>query len=405
MTAERICVYTALFGNYERLNSQPVARDSDVDWICFTDDRDLINGDWKVVVVEPSFALDPVRSARRVKILPPSEVRSYEVSLWIDNSVILDADPRVMVSHWLDGCDLAFPSHSFRSSVLDEFFVVLDDELDDPSRIIEQLDHYARTRPEALEQRPLWSAIIPRRWSPLVGEAMHVWWEHVLRYSRRDQLSIIHALDAVGLVPRRLEIDNFDSEWHHWPVASERKGAIRTRSADWALRRPLARCLELEREVMRLQDDVCVRRADIDQLRSDLEATRDVATDHERARNEAELRLVHVVDVELPAVTAELERHRGLVHVVDVELPAVTAELERHRELLADVHRHLEMAVADRTRLQLANTDLHQVHEELGRQLAARSAELEAIQGSRSWRAASLVSRSVHGVVDPIRGR
>ena len=105
--------------------------------------------------------------------------------------------------------DVAFPSHSFRSSVLDEFLVVLDDELDDPSRILEQLEHYARTRPEVLERRPFWNAIIARRWSPLVEAAMTVWWEHVLWYSRRYQLSLIHVLDSVGFVPHRVEIDNF----------------------------------------------------------------------------------------------------------------------------------------------------------------------------------------------------
>ena len=119
MTTERICVYTALFGNYERLNPQPMAGESDVDWICFTDDSELTSDDWEVVVIEPSFALDPARSARKVKILPPAQVRDYRVSLWIDNSVIMDADPRTMVSDWLQDDDVAFPSHSFRSSVLE----------------------------------------------------------------------------------------------------------------------------------------------------------------------------------------------------------------------------------------------------------------------------------------------
>ena len=46
MTTERICVYTALFRNYERLNPPPMAGRSDVDWICFTDYPELASDDW-----------------------------------------------------------------------------------------------------------------------------------------------------------------------------------------------------------------------------------------------------------------------------------------------------------------------------------------------------------------------
>ena len=113
MTTERICVYTALFGNYERLNPQPMAGESDVDWICFTDDSELTSDDWEVVVIEPSFALGPARSARKVKILPPAQVRYYRVSLWIDNSVIMDADPRTMVSEWRAGRRRCVPVAQF----------------------------------------------------------------------------------------------------------------------------------------------------------------------------------------------------------------------------------------------------------------------------------------------------
>lgn len=384
MTTERICVYTALFGHYERLNSQPVAADSDVDWICFTDDPDLAHDDWEVVVVKPSFALDPVRSARRIKLLPPSQVRDYEVSIWIDNSVVLDADPRAIVSHWLQDNDISFPSHSYRSTVLDEFLVVLDDQLDDPARITEQLEHYARTRPESLEQRPFWTAIVPRRWTPPVDEAMHVWWEQVLRYSRRDQLSLVHSLDSVGLVPHRVEIDNFESDWHRWPVAPERNGTIRTRTTDAALRRPVARVFELEHEVAQLRDQLAGNRVDVDKLRSDLEATRGRELDHERARNAAELRLVHLDGV---------------------ELPALTAEIDRLRESLAGMHQLLESVLAERSRLERSNTDLLREREELGRRITAVDAELEAIRASRSWRIARGVSRPVHAVVDPLLRR
>jgi hypothetical protein len=51
---------------------------------------------------------------------------------------------------------------------------------------------------------------------------MDLWLSHVLRYSRRDQLSLRYVLRATGLEPLVHELDNFDSEYHTWPVSSGR---------------------------------------------------------------------------------------------------------------------------------------------------------------------------------------
>jgi hypothetical protein len=55
---------------------------------------------------------------------------------------------------------------------------------------------------------------------------MVVWWEHVLRYSRRDQLSLPFALRATGLHVAVHRLDNSLSELHEWP----RGGVVHTRA-------------------------------------------------------------------------------------------------------------------------------------------------------------------------------
>ena len=75
-----------------------MAGDGDIDWLCITDDSQLTSDDWEVVVIEPSFALDTARSARKVKMLPPTQVRDDGISLWIDNPV-WDEHPRRFLEH------------------------------------------------------------------------------------------------------------------------------------------------------------------------------------------------------------------------------------------------------------------------------------------------------------------
>src|SRR5262249_47359548 len=59
---------------------------------------------------------------------------------------------------------------------------------------------------------------------PAVVEAMETWYAHVLRYSRRDQLSLWVALRQAGLAPLVHKLDNFESPYHRWPVTAYRNG-------------------------------------------------------------------------------------------------------------------------------------------------------------------------------------
>lgn len=220
----RACVYTCLIGGYEALNEQPVAADSGLDFLCFTDDPGLTSASWRIVPHAPAFPLDPVRSQRVAKLSPQDLLPDYDVSLYIDNSVILKVPPEQVLARYLPaGTRAAMPGHSFRASVCDEFLEVIRLGFDDGPRVLEQLNHYLMSEPEALEAVPFWSAIILRRHhDPAVIAAMRLWLAHVLRYSRRDQLSGAVVMGRSGLDVARVEIDNLESWFHRWPVAEKR---------------------------------------------------------------------------------------------------------------------------------------------------------------------------------------
>jgi len=218
-----LVVFTSLFGRYDSLLDQPVARDSQARFICFTDDPDLTSDTWEIRVVQPAFAADPVRSARLHKILGPQTDVEYDVSLYIDASVRLKVTPEELVEAWLpDDADMALPTHSYRDNLIDEFDEVIRLNYDDRARVYEQLSDYARTAPEVLDARPHWTALLVRRRNERVAAAMRVWADHVLRYSRRDQLSVMLALGG-DIDFRGIDIDNFESRFHQWPIVEGRR--------------------------------------------------------------------------------------------------------------------------------------------------------------------------------------
>lgn len=256
-------VYTALFGGYERLRAQPAAPASDTVFYCFTDEPGLTSADWTVVPVEPLFRHDPVRSARALKTVGHPLLAEVDETLWIDNRVELTADPAAILEEWLRDADATFVEHSFRDTLLDEFTAVADSGLDDTTRVWEHLLHTSESHPTLLDRRPLWTGMIARRRTAAVEEFDRRWQSLVNRYSRRDQLSVLQAIEDSDLAVRRLDLDNRTSDWHRWPEvdpALGRRPAYHQRWQD-AIRPPAAtaaalreRNLRLERRVQELED-------------------------------------------------------------------------------------------------------------------------------------------------------
>ena len=220
---QRGCVYTCLIGNYEKLNEQPISPQSSVPFICLTDDAGLQSSTWRIVRIEPLFPMDPVRSQRMLKLLPHRFLPDFELSLYIDNSVILKKKPEEIFDRYLASADFALPIHSFRDRVIEEFIEVAELAKDDPNRIFEQWDHYRASDPDALAERPYWTGILLRRHTSAdARRALEHWAAHVLRYSRRDQLSANAVFRLARLQPLGLDIDNHESWFHTWPHARGR---------------------------------------------------------------------------------------------------------------------------------------------------------------------------------------
>lgn len=283
MTPPR-AVFTALLGPYEDLSEQPVAADTDIPFICFTDRDDLESETWTIVRVDLPFPFDLVRSQRYFKILGHGTLDEYDETLYIDNSVRLEATPDAILDHWLDGADFALHQHSFRDRVIDEFDEIVRLNYDDAGRVNEQLLHYAEAYPDVLLERPYWNGMLARRRTPEVAATMRIWYDHVLRYSRRDQLSANVAFSLGPVTPRTVGEDNNHSEWHTWPVDVKRRATLSLATG--------RRTGPLLAEVARLEREVSAERRRADDLIAGAEEAAERARAAELELAEAEARLV-----------------------------------------------------------------------------------------------------------------
>jgi hypothetical protein len=252
-----VCVYTALIGQYEDLNEQPVRARSAMRFICITDDPRLSSDSWEIRLIQPVFPMDPIRSQRDVKLRPHVHLPEFEGSIYIDNSVVLTEPPEALWALRPSGTALAQPRHSGRESVMDEFLEVSRLGFDDQTRIFEQLNHYLLNDPEVLEQRPFWSAILLRdHRDARLRRTMDIWIAHLCRYSRRDQLSINMALHLGGISAHALDLHNLLSPFHRWPVAPGRDREKGPRNVITNLKPLAARVHELEKQARHLTENL-----------------------------------------------------------------------------------------------------------------------------------------------------
>jgi hypothetical protein len=298
MTGPSRVVYTALVGEYEALNEQPIAERSAVPFVCFTDSPSLTSSSWKIERIIAPMPSDPIRSARRLKIMGHPLLNDYDESLWIDNSVVLRETPETILEAWLDGADLVSPLHGFRSKLIDEFGAVVESGFDDSSRVFEQLRHYLDERPHILEEQPLFTALLARRSTDAVRDASEDWFADVLRYSRRDQLSLLAALDrSPDLRWRAVALDPYESPIHTWPVVVQRDRSGPRRNPLEALKPLPLRIRDLERVDLE-------RRAHLDRMTERAEAAEEQSRALIEAMNHREAEIFRLTD----AVTSWQER-------------------------------------------------------------------------------------------------
>lgn len=222
---ETLVVYTvALGGDFDL---PPVQASYHVHYICFSDQGNLESNGWTIRPVCPFIPSDTFRSSREFKIRPHRWLADYSKSIYIDSSVHLQKDPLELWDYLIANDTVVFGGlyHSFRATVADEFRAVAKAKLDYKCVLDEQMDAYCKHHETMLAEKPVWGGLLARRHntSPCIN-AMEVWFSHVLRFSRRDQLSLPLALSYLSNEQRSVYAKNiYSSEYHKWPVTNKPK--------------------------------------------------------------------------------------------------------------------------------------------------------------------------------------
>jgi hypothetical protein len=227
-----------------------MALQSKIPFVCLTDDPDLRSDTWQIRVVAAAFGTDLARSQRDFKLRPHIHLPGFELSLYIDNAVLLTQPPEQVFERYSLTSGFGLSRHSLHDTVMAEFLEVAKRGFDDQSRVFEQLNHYSLGCPEVLAERLYWGGILLRNHrAPRVRAMLDIWYAHVLRYSRCDQLSVNTAFLQSGLTPDVMEIDNSSSWFHARQTTVGRARDTSKLTSVVSLGPPVARLREVEQQL------------------------------------------------------------------------------------------------------------------------------------------------------------
>lgn len=219
---QKLTVYTALIGQKEQL-SDPLAAlpkgsttDLDIDWVCITDNPALQSPTWRLQLIDEPH-LPAEKLSRRPKAMPHLYFPDAEYSLYVDNTVTFRRLPQMSDLQHDGGYLFRAFQHGTRRNPDEEAAAVATLGYDDVATVAAQMDFYAQRRALA-SITPLTTAtvILRSHHHPAIQRFGQLWWESILAFSKRDQLSFDFARIESGAVLDWWPGTTDDNPFIHW---------------------------------------------------------------------------------------------------------------------------------------------------------------------------------------------
>lgn len=197
---KRLVIYTVLTGSKEPLGNPLAAlpadagTDLDLSYVCFTDNRSLVSPVWQMRYID-ALPLPAEKLSRRPKALPHEYLQDWEYSLYIDNITQFKRLP--CAADLATDAPYLFKAfkHATRENPVQEAEAIVQLGYESAERICAQLDFYARLMPPAsIGPLSTCTVLLRQHLHPALRQFGLVWWEQILNFGKRDQMSFDFAL-------------------------------------------------------------------------------------------------------------------------------------------------------------------------------------------------------------------
>lgn len=202
-SAERIAVYTCIFGSYDDLK-EPLISPDNVDYYIVTDMEIRNDSIWQMVNIDnwkkETESLSNDEKNRFFKMHPDLLFPNYNYSVYVDGAIKIITDVTECINN-IGKYGMAFHAHGRRQCVYDELEVCRIYSKDTKENLRKMMQKYMEVRmPRGYGLCE--NGVIARRHNQEnVKAIMNDWWKYYMAYAKRDQLSLPVVLFEHGIKP------------------------------------------------------------------------------------------------------------------------------------------------------------------------------------------------------------
>ena len=208
-------VYTAITGNYDSLKLNQEAKD--VDYVAFLEDPKVSNiGVWEIRDMNEYLPseykdFDNNRRSKWFKLHPHKLFgKKYKYSVWIDGSVETKKD----LGELVDGARWRVFPHFARKSIKEEANACLACGRDKPELMLKQVAYYTFNQGYLDNHGLAENTIIIRNHNDRRVKGVNgKWWNEILMWSKRDQLSFDYSCWVMKFKYERLKGTVYQNDW------------------------------------------------------------------------------------------------------------------------------------------------------------------------------------------------
>lgn len=199
-------IYTALVGNtYDNIISLSII-DERFDYICFVrkgDKKTEYVGNWRILELE-TVVEDNARLSRYPKLAPhKTEVAKYDYSLYIDANINIKGND--IYDRFIELVEknekIALLKHPFRDCVYQEAYVCVAALKGGWLDILRQIFFLRMSGVKPHSGLYEANFIFRKHNDAEIVSLGELWWSTFLKYSKRDQLSLVYSLYKTGIKP------------------------------------------------------------------------------------------------------------------------------------------------------------------------------------------------------------
>lgn len=196
MKINKVCVYTANYGGYDRAY-EPKHINQNVEYVYYTDTTTALDvpTPW-IAVTNGLMETGPQMTARCLKtIYMPAR---FDFVIWHDANLVLMDDPYELINLFMDDADIALFQHPAHVDLTQEGMAIQLKKGIPAKEVLRQTRHY-RSIGYKNDNGHYESGFIIRRVSPKIHQFNGIWWDHIQSFCIRDQMSLGYALWRTGL--------------------------------------------------------------------------------------------------------------------------------------------------------------------------------------------------------------